>query len=185
MKSVVQWSARMQNSWGFALFSYERKNAAARRREQNMVKKLYPLCENHLFSKAYRKGLCDTNKYVAVYALKNYEKKSPSGAPARLGITVNKKLGGAVQRSRVKRIIRAAYRQLMPDMKNGYLIIVAARSAAFDKNLKSTTLALRMRESFTRLGLTVGSEPVVKPKPRSGGNGAKSAHGAHNAHNKK
>lgn len=130
-----------------------------------MVKKLYPLCENHLFSKAYRKGASDANKYVAVYALKNYEKcPDRSASPTRLGITVNKKLGGAVKRSRVKRVIRAAYRELMPELKNGYLIIVAARGAVFDKNVKSPRVAERMRVSFENLGLFVGTEAKVKPQ---------------------
>ena len=119
-----------------------------------MVKKLYPLCENHLFSRAYRKGRSDANKYVAVYALKNYEKtKNRAQAPTKLGITVNKKLGKAVRRSRIKRIIRAAYRENMPLLKNGYLIIVAARGAVFGKNVKSTAVAERMRISFEKLGI--------------------------------
>ena len=129
-----------------------------------MVKKLYPLCENHLFSKAYRKGHSDVNKYVAVYALKNYEKTDLSGQiPTRLGITVNKKLGKAVHRSRVKRIIRAAYRANLPDLKSGYLIIVAARGAIFSGDVKSTALAERMRRSFENLGLLTGTE-FVRPK---------------------
>ena len=128
-----------------------------------MVKKLYPLCENHLFSRAYRKGRCDANKYVAVYALKNYEKtKNRAQSPTKLGITVNKKLGKAVRRSRVKRIIRAAYRQNLPDLKNGYLIIVAARGAVFEKNVKSTAVAERMRQSFEKLGLLSGM-PDIRP----------------------
>ncbi len=119
-----------------------------------MVKKLYPLCENHLFSRAYRKGKSDANKYVAIYVLKNYSKrKDNSGCTTRLGITVNKKLGGAVKRSRVKRIIRAAYRENMPKLKEGYLIIVAARSAAFDKDVKSTDIVPKMYKSFEKLGL--------------------------------
>ncbi len=119
-----------------------------------MVKKLYPLCENHLFSRAYRKGKSDANKYVAVYVLKNYSKKPEGfGRTTRLGITVNKKLGGAVMRSRVKRIIRAAYRENMPKLKEGYLIIIAARSAAFAKGVKSTDIAPKMLGSFEKLGL--------------------------------
>lgn len=119
-----------------------------------MVKKLYPLCENHLFSKAYRKGKSDVNKYVAVYALKNY-RRDASGRPeaTRLGITVNRKLGKAAKRSRVKRIIRAAYRENLADLKNGYIIIVAARGAAFDKKVKSTDIAVKLRKSFENLGL--------------------------------
>lgn len=98
-----------------------------------------------------------------MYALKNYEKtKNRAQAPTRLGITVNKKLGKAVRRSRVKRVIRAAYRQNLPDLKNGYLIIVAARGAVFEKNVKSTAVAERMRQSFEKLGLLSGM-PDIRP----------------------
>lgn len=150
---------------GHALFSYGLYGEFCFTAFVCMVKKLYSLCENHLFSKAYRKGRCDANKYVAVYALKNYEKTpSRSFAPTRLGITVNKKLGGAVRRSRVKRMIRAAYRENMPLLKNGYLVIVAARGAVFDKSVKSTAVAEKMRTSFEKLGLLVGTSPQEKRK---------------------
>jgi ribonuclease P protein component len=120
-----------------------------------MVKKLYPLCENHLFSKAYRKGKSAANRYVAVYVLKNYGNKKGTPALTKLGITVNKKLGKATKRSRVKRIIRAAYRENMPVIKNGFIIIVAARSACFDKGVKSTAVAKQMKKSFEQLGILV------------------------------
>lgn len=128
-----------------------------------MVKKLYPLCENHLFSKAYRKGRCEANKYVAVYVLKNYE-KHPARAEAltRLGITVNKKLGKAVRRSRVKRMIRAAYRAYLPKLKNGYLIIIAARTAAFEPKVKSTDIAEKLCVSLQKLGVTVDAPNMPK-----------------------
>ena len=122
-----------------------------------MVKKLYPLCENHLFSKAYRKGKSHAGKYVAVYVLKNYSGKKESFSCTKLGITVNKKLGKAVKRSRVKRIIRAAYCENMPFLKQGYIIIVAARGAAFDKGVKSTSVAVQMKKSLEKLGVVVES----------------------------
>lgn len=118
-----------------------------------MVKKLYPLCENHLFSKAYRKGKSDVNKYIAVYVLKNHSRVDGKNSITKLGITVNRKLGKAVKRSRVKRIIRAAYRENMQHIKQGYLIIVAARTAAFDKRVKSTDIAKAMYKSFEKLGI--------------------------------
>ena len=116
-----------------------------------MVKKLYPLCENHLFSKAYRKGKSAAGRLIAVYVRKNYGGKNQT----KLGITVNKKLGKAFKRSRVKRIIRAGYRENMPFLKNGYIIIVAARGAAFDKGIKSGDVAKQMRKCFEKLGVLV------------------------------
>ena len=115
-----------------------------------MIKKLYSLCENHLFSKAYRKGKSHANKYVVVYVLKNYSKKNYT---TKLGITVSRKLAKAVKRSRAKRLIRAAYRENMPFLKDGFLIVVVARSLLFEKNVKSTLVAKDMYKSFEKLGI--------------------------------
>ncbi len=117
-----------------------------------MNRKLYPLCENHMFLKAYRKGKSGVNKYVAVYVLKNY-RKDKDGKPfaPRLGIAVNSKLGKACRRSRVKRIIREAYRQCLPFICDGFIIVIAARAAVFSKNVKSTDVEKQLRVTFSKL----------------------------------
>lgn len=119
-----------------------------------MNRKLYPLCENHLYLKAYRKGKTAVNKYTAVYILKNY-KKTPNGSlpPTRLGLAVNRKLGKACKRNRVKRIIREGYRENLPRIKDGYIIVIAARGAAFNKNVKSTLIAEKLFDSLSQLGV--------------------------------
>ena len=85
--------------------------------------------------------------------MKNYGSKNGAFPYTKLGITVNKKLGKAVKRSRVKRIIRAAYRENMPLMKQGYIVIVAARGAVFDKGVKSTDVAAQMKKCLEKLGV--------------------------------
>ena len=91
--------------------------------------------ENHLYLKAFRKGGRCVGKTVAVYVLKDYAAKRLMLAHPekkyvnRLGLSVTKKVGGAVGRNRAKRIIRAAYRQLVSKktLKTGYLIVISAR----------------------------------------------------------
>ena len=91
--------------------------------------------ENHLYLKAFRKGGRCVGKTVAVYVLKDYAAKRLMLANPekkylnRLGLSVTKKVGGAVGRNRAKRIIRAAYRQLVgkKTLKTGYLIVISAR----------------------------------------------------------
>ena len=117
-----------------------------------MNRKLYPLCENHMFSKTYRKGKSATNKYVAVYVLKNYKKqKDGSAYPTRLGISVNAKLGKAVKRNRVKRLIREAYGSFVPRLNDGNFVVIAARGAIFGKNVKSTQVRDALENTLVSL----------------------------------
>ena len=117
-----------------------------------MNRKLYPLCENHMFLKAYRKGKSGVNKYTAVYVLKNY-RTNKDGSPmhTKLGISINAKLGKACKRSRVKRIVREAYRALLPDIKDGLIIVIAARGAAFSKSVKSTDIHKQLAATLSKL----------------------------------
>lgn len=69
---------------------------------------------------------------------------SPNRRPHnRFGITAGKKIGGAVERNRAKRIIRAAYRKNELLLPLGYDIIIVARPEIADK--KSTDLDGFMR----------------------------------------
>ncbi|MBR4279410.1 MAG: ribonuclease P protein component [Clostridia bacterium] len=88
----------------------------------NKTRKVLSLKENHLFAKSYRKGRCFSGKYIAVYVLKNYDKNQ-----TKLGITVSKSRGNAVNRNRTKRVIREAYRVFHPFIKEGFIIVIVAR----------------------------------------------------------
>ena len=105
-----------------------------------------------MFVKAYRKGKSGVNKYTAVYVLKNYRtNKDGSKMRPRLGIAVNAKLGKACKRSRVKRIIREAYRMLLPDIHDGNILVIAARGAVFGKNVKSTDVQKQLYATLNKL----------------------------------
>lgn len=112
-----------------------------------MKKIILPLKENHLFSRAYTKGNCEVCRYIAVYLLRNF-KKNPDGTPmkTKLGITVNRKLGKACRRNRVKRMIREAYRQNHEFIRDGYIVIIASRAAAFDKGVKTDDISRAFRK---------------------------------------
>ena len=117
------------------------------------------ICENHLYSKAYSKGAKYVGKSVVVYVLKDQKanllkKAHPDKIKVnRIGLTVTKKIGGAVTRSRVKRILREGLRQAekQNNVKKGYLIILVARPSAVD--LKSTDIARDIDKAFHKLNL--------------------------------
>ena len=113
--------------------------------------------ENHLYGKAYRKGKSYVGRLVAVYVLKDLAaarlaKANPEKTYInRIGLSVSKKLGGAVVRNRAKRIVRAAYDTIKADVKTGYLIVISVRTAATKK--KSTDVARELEKAFTALDM--------------------------------
>ena len=121
--------------------------------------KFRAICENHLYSKAYSKGKRAVTSALAVYVLPDYQAKRlakahPLGIKVnRIGLTVSTKLGGAVVRSRVRRILRAGLSALMRErpLKVGFLIVIAARSAAV--GLKSTDIRAHLESAFEKLGM--------------------------------
>ena len=121
--------------------------------------KFKAICENHLYQKAYTKGKRAVLPSVAVYVLPDYQAKRIAKARPdrrtvnRIGLTVSTKLGGAVVRSRVRRILRAALQDVYREgrVKTGFLIVVAARGAAV--NMKSTEMTADIRRAFDRLSL--------------------------------
>ena len=72
------------------------------------------ISENHLYKKVYAKGAKAVCKHIVVYVLTDYHasrlaRENPlKKRVIRVGLTVSTRLGGAVVRSRVRRIIRAA-----------------------------------------------------------------------------
>ena len=85
---------------------------------------------NHIFRRLY--GTNGQNSPLLVlYARKNRLNQN------RVGITVSKKLGGAVVRNRVRRRLREVYRLHEDRFLPGYDIVVVARSRAIDASFES------------------------------------------------
>jgi ribonuclease P protein component len=76
------------------------------------------------FQRAYKKGEKYWDTYFVIYVY-HTELTQP-----RLGITVSKKVGKSVQRNRVKRLIREAFRMLKVELLSHDDIVVVGRKAA-------------------------------------------------------
>lgn len=115
--------------------------------------------ENHLYKKVYVKGKKAYGKYTVIYLLKDIKayklkKENPRKEYInRIGLTATKKLGKAVVRNRVKRIIRAAFQEIEKNyvVKKGNLIVISAREDA--TAAKSNEIYCEMIKQLSRLSL--------------------------------
>ena len=125
--------------------------------------------ENHLYNKTYRSSKRFVGKYCAVYVLKDLaagklRRAHPQKKVVnRLGLSVSKKIGGAVQRNRAKRVLRAAYDTCRPNLKTGFLIVISAREAI--NGQKSTVLARELSYAFSKLDLLCGQVSTEPSRP--------------------
>ncbi|MCQ2463391.1 MAG: ribonuclease P protein component [Clostridia bacterium] len=92
----------------------------------------------------YYRAKSDTDPALVIYAMKN------RAGFCRVGITVSKKTGCAVERNRSRRIIRAAFYEITKKYDIGsWDIVFVARSRT--KHLKSTDLIPVMERQLTKL----------------------------------
>lgn len=95
------------------------------------------LKKNYQFRFVYNRGKSIANKYLVMYVIKNGTKEN------KLGISVSKKVGNSVVRSRVTRLIRESYRLSEEEIKRGFDIVVIARASCFNTDYKTIFNSLR------------------------------------------
>ena len=77
------------------------------------------------FERAYRQGRSHSNRHLIVYAFPR-----DVDGEARLGVSVSRKVGGAVDRNRVKRLLREAFDAESAAVPAGHDVVVVARPSA-------------------------------------------------------
>ncbi len=113
--------------------------------------------EHHLYNKAFTRGKRYVGRYIAVYVLRDFAAERLKNAHPqkvyvnRLGLSVSKKIGGAVQRNRAKRVIRVAYDTLKDKLAKKNLIVISPRASIL--TAKSQTVAAELETAFSELGL--------------------------------
>ena len=128
-----------------------------------------PLTENRDFKRLYNKAGSVVSPYLVVYIKKNSPAVlRPSSGMCRkmrkvknsvrethpinrLGITVSKKIGNAVQRNRARRVLKEAYRSIEGLLIPGYDIVIVARTRVLSK--KSTDLSKILYDICVKCGV--------------------------------
>ena len=88
------------------------------------MKKTVTIKQNHEFRRMYQKGKSAVTPSMVVYCRKSRFSHN------RIGITVSTKIGCAVKRNRARRRLRELFRLSQGRMKQGYDLIIVARSKA-------------------------------------------------------
>jgi ribonuclease P protein component len=78
------------------------------------------------FERVYRQGRSKANRYLVLYTFPREEDDDASAIP-RLGLSVSRRVGGAVDRSRVKRVLREAFWGQADRLPPGADYVVVAR----------------------------------------------------------
>jgi len=88
------------------------------------------------FNMVYKKGKSIVNKHLVLYYVKN------QSAENQVGFSVSKKVGNAVTRNRVKRLMKEVYRLNETSIKKGYDFVFVARVRTKDASYKEVEKAM-------------------------------------------
>ncbi|CAM3806781.1 ribonuclease P protein component [Alkalicoccus chagannorensis] len=86
------------------------------------MKKQHRLRKNEEFQQVFQHGSSAANRQFVVY-----QRPKPGQDHIRIGLSVSKKLGNAVQRNRIKRLMKEVLRELAPRLKQECDIVIIAR----------------------------------------------------------
>ena len=111
------------------------------------------------FERVYRQGRSKGNRYLVLYAFPRADGDADEReAGPRLGLSVSRRVGGAVDRNRVKRVLREAFWAEAERLPDGSDYVVVARPDARD--LAEREGAEGVRTALAELVDALGGSPA-------------------------
>ena len=94
-----------------------------------MAPKRRRLSRSGEFDRVYRDGSSQATRYLVLYT---FPRKDEEREEVRLGVSVSRKVGGAVDRNKVKRALREAFWALAEKLPPRHDFVIVARSEIKD-----------------------------------------------------
>ena len=114
------------------------------------------------FSRVYKTGRSFANSQFVVYWMKR-----PDTERFRAGVSVSRKLGGAVVRNRIRRVVKELIRLNADKIADKTDFIVIVRRPAL--GMKTKDLERSLLHALRKAGLLEGGKPAGEGGRRSGG----------------
>jgi ribonuclease P protein component len=109
------------------------------------------------FERVYREGRSHASRHLVVYA---FPRAEGDDAEPRLGVSVGRKLGGAVERNRMKRLLREAFWSNAASLRESHDFVIVARPAAGELAREGGEQAIEqaLQSVLSEAGLSGGEE---------------------------
>jgi ribonuclease P protein component len=76
------------------------------------------------FERVYKQGDSHSNRFLVLYA---FPRGGEEAGESRLGVSVGRKVGNAVERNKVKRALREAFAELSEEVPSGHDFVLVGR----------------------------------------------------------